>query len=123
MAPFDLGSALGFGAFLAVMAILVPAAKAWLGAAGIYAVSAVSGLADVDAIVISLARIHGAGGVGTGTVVIAMSLAILANMVTKASIAWVTGGAAVGRIVGKAYAVGMLAGGVALVLTINSGGR
>ena len=53
MAPFDLGTALGFGAFLAVMAVLVPAAKQWLGTSGIYVLSTVSGLADVDAIVIS----------------------------------------------------------------------
>jgi len=118
MAPFDLGTALGFGAFLAVMAILVPAAKQWLGAGGIYALSAASGLADVDAIVISLARIHGSGGLATATVVNAMSLAVLANMLTKASIAWVTGGPLVGRTVCKAYAIGMLAGGTTLGLTI-----
>jgi len=68
--------------------------------------------------VISLARIHGAGGLGTGTVVIAMSLAIFANMVTKVSIAWVTGGDVFGLTVSKAYAIGMLAGGVTLALMI-----
>ena len=94
-----------------------------MGAAGIYAVSAVSGLADVDAIVISLARIQGAGGLETGTVVIAMSAAILANMISKASIAWVTGGAVVGLTVSKAYAIGMVAGGVTLALMIYSDGR
>ena len=57
MAAFDLGTALGFGAFLAVMAVLVPAAKEWLGAPGIYALAALSGLADVDATVISVARL------------------------------------------------------------------
>lgn len=119
MAPFDLGTALGFGAFLAVMAILVPAAKQWLGAGGIYALSAASGLADVDAIVISLARIHGSGGIATATVVTAMSLAVLANMLTKASIAWVTGGPLVGRTVCKAYAIGMLAGGATLTAMIR----
>ncbi|QBY55794.1 MgtC/SapB family protein [Cupriavidus oxalaticus] len=118
MAPFDLGSALGFGVFLAVMAILVPAAKDWWGAAGIYAVSVVSGLADVDAIVISLARIHVAGGLGTGTVVVAMSAAVLANLVTKALIAWVTGGTIVGKTVGKAYAVAMAVGAATLALTM-----
>jgi uncharacterized membrane protein (DUF4010 family) len=60
--PFDLGTALGFGVFLAVMAVLVPAAKQWFGASGIYLLSAVSGLADVDAIVISLARMHASDG-------------------------------------------------------------
>jgi uncharacterized membrane protein (DUF4010 family) len=118
MEPFDVGSALGFGVFLAAVAILVPAAKEWLGAGGIYALSAASGLADVDAIVISLARIHGAGELATVTVIIAMSLATLANMVTKASIAWVTGGREVGRAVCKGYAIAMLAGGLTLALII-----
>ncbi|CAG9172641.1 MgtC/SapB family protein [Cupriavidus pinatubonensis] len=118
MEPFDLGSALGFGVFLAVVAVLVPAAKEWFGAGGIYVLSAASGLADVDAIVISLARIHGAGELETVTVFVAMSLATLANMVTKASIAWVTGGQQLGRGVCKGYAIAMLAGGLTLALII-----
>ena len=61
MAPFDLGTALGFGVLLAVMSVLVPAAKQWLDTSGLYVLSAVSGLADVDAILISLARLHGPG--------------------------------------------------------------
>lgn len=118
MAPFDLGTALGFGVFLAVVAVLVPAAKQWLGAGGIYVLSAASGLADVDAIVISLARIHSAGELATATAISAISLAILANMITKASIAWVTGGQQVGRTVCKGYAIAMVAGGLTLVLII-----
>lgn len=31
MAPFDLGTAFSFAAFLAVMTVLVPAARQWLG--------------------------------------------------------------------------------------------
>lgn len=115
MAAFDLGTALGFGAFLAVMAVVVPAAKQWIGTGGIYALSAFSGLLDVDAIVISLARIHGAGGLSTQTTVVALSLAALANMVTKVSIAWSTGGALMGRILLKGYAIGLLAGALVLL--------
>ncbi len=118
MAPFDLGTALGFAAFLAVMAVLVPAAKQWLGAGGIYALSAISGLADVDAIVISLARMQGSGGLSIETTAVAMGLATLANMLTKVSIAWSTGGAQMGRTLLKGNAIGLLAGGLALMPTI-----
>ena len=114
VAPFDLGTALGFGAFLAVMAILVPAAKQWLGEPGIYALAALSGLADVDATVISVARLQGAGGLSEATTVAAISLTTLANMGTKASIAWTTGGAAVGWPVLRGYAVAMAVGAVTL---------
>lgn len=109
MAPFDLGTALGFAAFLAVMAVLVPAAKEWLGNSGLYALSAVSGLADVDAILISLARLHEAGGATSVAAIVALGLATLSNMVSKAAIAWTAGGAAVGRPVVINYALAMLA--------------
>ena len=114
VAPFDLGTALGFGAFLAVMAVLVPAAKDWLGAPGIYALAALSGLADVDATVISVARLQGAGGLTVATAVLAVGLTTVANMVTKASIAWKIGGAAVGLPVLRGYAVAMALGGFAI---------
>ena len=107
VAAFDLVTALGFGLFLAVMAVLVPAAKEWLGAPGIYALAALSGLADVDATVISVARLQGAGGLPVSTAVLAIGLTTVANMLTKASIAWKVGGAAVGRPVLRGYALTM----------------
>lgn len=119
MAPFDLGTALGFGAFLAVMAVLVPAAKQWLGTSGIYVLSAVSGLADVDAIVISLARLHGADGLPTTVAVAALGLATAANMVTKAGIAWTTGGAQFGKPVVIGYLIAMACGTASLGLSIG----
>lgn len=114
MKPFDMGTALGFGAFLAVMAVLVPAAQQWLGTGGIYALSALSGLADVDAIVISLARMQGLDGLSRESVVLAMGLAAMANMLVKLTMAWRIGGATMGLPLSKAYAMGLLAGGLAL---------
>jgi len=119
MAPFDLGTALGFGVLLAVMSVLVPAAKQWLDTSGLYVLSAVSGLADVDAILISLARLHGAGGLSTVATVTALGLATLANMVTKAGIAWTTGGAQVGQSVVLGYLGAMACGAVVLALSVT----
>ena len=119
MAPFDLGTALGFGVLLAVMSVLVPAAKQWLDTSGLYVLSAVSGLADVDAILISVARLHGAGGLSTGATVTALGLATLANMVAKVGIAWTTGGAQVGKSVVFGYLGAMASGVVVLVLSLT----
>lgn len=121
MAPFDLGTALGFGAFLAVMAVLVPLTQQWVGTVGIYVLSAVSGTADVDAIVISLAHMQGAGGLSGTTTVLALCIAALSNMLTKVTMAWSTGGAAMGRPLLKGYAIGVLAGGLALVPFMYAG--
>ena len=107
VAPFDLTTALGFGAFLAIMAVLVPATKEWLGEPGIYALAALSGLADVDATVISVARLQGAGGLPVTTTVLAVGMTTVANMVAKAAIAWKIGGAAFGWPVLWGYVVAM----------------
>jgi len=114
IAPFDLGSALAFGGFLAAMAVLVPASKDWLGAPGIYALAALSGLADVDATVISVARLQATGGLPVATAVLAIGLTTVANMVTKATIAWIVGGAAVGMPVLGGYAVALAVGALAI---------
>lgn len=54
--PVELGSALGFGAILSILFILVRAFENWFGNAGIYILSAISGITDVDAVSLSLAQ-------------------------------------------------------------------
>lgn len=119
--PFDLGTALGFGIFLALMAVLVPAAREWLGHSGIYALSAVSGLADVDPILISLARQQGGGALPAATTAVALGLAALSNSLVKASIAWSTGGAAMGRQVTLGLGLSLLAGATAVWISLTLG--
>lgn len=118
MPAFDLSTALAFGLFLAVMAVLVPAARHWLGEGGLYALAALSGLADVDAIVISVSRLYGAGGLNAATTALALGLAALSNMVTKVFIAWGTGGAAVGRPVLRGYLLATLIGAAVSAFTL-----
>lgn len=110
MPPFDLMTALIFAGFLAGIGILVPAARQWLGDSGIYAVSTLSGLADVDAIVISLARSYSDQGLSANTVLISLALATSANMLTKVGIAWTTAGYRVGKSIGSGYAIALLFG-------------
>ncbi|MCW5660014.1 MAG: DUF4010 domain-containing protein [Burkholderiaceae bacterium] len=113
VATFDLGTALAFGGFLAAIAVLVPAAKQWLGEPGIYALAILSGLADVDTIVISMSQAQAAGGLAMETAVVAVGLATLANMGSKATIACITGGAIFGWPLVRGYVVGMSAGALA----------
>lgn len=54
--PFQLMMAIKFGGLLALIMLLAKALQEWLGDTGIYLLSFASGLADVDAITLSLAR-------------------------------------------------------------------
>jgi uncharacterized membrane protein (DUF4010 family) len=110
VAPFDLSTAFGFGVFLAAMAVLVPAAQQWLGASGTYALAALSGMADVDASLISLARLQGAGGLPTHVAVGAIGLTTASNMIVKAVMAWGTGGRRTGTPVLWGFVFAMAAG-------------
>ncbi|MDX2145264.1 MAG: DUF4010 domain-containing protein [Rhodospirillaceae bacterium] len=70
----DLTTAMVFAAVLAVVTLLVHYARGWFGDAGVYAVAALSGLVDVDAVTVSMTRLAAANG---GSFVSAMSMAIV----------------------------------------------
>jgi uncharacterized membrane protein (DUF4010 family) len=55
--PFKITMALKFGFLLAVIMFLAAAMLDWFGESGIYALSIISGLMDVDAITLSLSRL------------------------------------------------------------------
>jgi uncharacterized membrane protein (DUF4010 family) len=104
MAPFDLGTVLGFGALLAAVAVAVQFAKTSFGDAGVYAISALSGLVDVDPVVVSLSRLHASGADGAGVPATGIALAALASLVTKSVMAATAGGGAFARRLIVAYA-------------------
>ena len=54
--PVELGAALGFAGVLSVLSVLVRAAQNFFGDTGIYILSAISGIADVDTVSLSLAQ-------------------------------------------------------------------
>lgn len=111
---FDLPTALGFGLLLGVVAVLARAAQGALGDAGVYAVAFVSGLADIDPPLISSLHMAGQGDITLPVAITAIVLAVTANMLVKAGMAWTVGGGAVGRRVGAAYLV-VLAAAAAVV--------
>lgn len=110
---FDLRSALAFGALLAAVAVFTRAAKDTLGTAGLYGLAALSGLADVDAIVISVMRMNADGELPAGTAALGAVLAAASNLVMKAGLARAIGGRAIGMRVGASFGIVALTGGVA----------
>jgi len=81
--PFSLTGALKIGALFAVVLIAVKAAQLYLPTSGIYAVSVLAGLTDVDAITLSLAGAVKAGELASVVAVRGIVLAALANTATK----------------------------------------
>lgn len=81
--PAELHTAIGFGLLYVVVLI----ASAWMadlaGSQGLYAVALVSGLTDVDAIVLSSLRLFNLGQLSEQQTVIAIAIAFLANLAFK----------------------------------------
>ncbi|MEO1400967.1 MAG: MgtC/SapB family protein [Cyanobacteria bacterium J06635_1] len=89
--PIDLKSALIYGLLLTVLFVLVRATEAWLGGAGVYLLSAISGIADVDAVSLSLAE-SANNGLSDAIAALGILIAVAVNTLTKASIVALIGG-------------------------------
>lgn len=98
--PFELKSALAFGALYAVILVGSKAAEMYLGTAGLYASAIASGLADVDAVTLSMAELSRPGGsVGLDTAATAVTLAAASNTVVKGGIVVATGAPAMKKAI------------------------
>ena len=113
--PFELGPAIGFGLIYAVILLITRAAQMYVGDSGIYLSSLVSGLADVDAITLSVAELTRNGGMDVGVGATAIVLAVISNTVVKGVLA-VTGGSAALRKVMIPVTLLILAVALALAL-------
>jgi uncharacterized membrane protein (DUF4010 family) len=89
--PFRLRPAITFGLLYAVILVAANAAKTSLGDAGVYLSSFATGLADVDAITLSMARLSGGGTIGHALVACAIILAAVAQTLVKGGIVLVFG--------------------------------
>ncbi len=85
--PFELGEAVKFGLLFGVVTILAKAAQYYLGSAGLYIAGAVAGLTDVDAIALSMANLAGQQADMVGVAARTILIAIMANTLTKTSMA------------------------------------
>lgn len=80
--PFQLKPALQFGLLLAAVVLLTAATYHWFGQRGIYFAAAASGIADVDAITLSLSRMA-LDTLDHATAARAITLAALVNTLVK----------------------------------------
>lgn len=110
--PFRLGQALKLGLLFAAVSLVAAAAHDWFGDSGLYVSALLAGLTDVDAITISVARMHAAESVGTGAAVLAITLAAISNTAVKAGIAIALGGRKVGLAVAAVLLPAALAGAI-----------
>jgi uncharacterized membrane protein (DUF4010 family) len=113
--PFSLGPAIKFALFFVCILFVAKIAKLYLGDKGLYLASLVSGLADVDAITLSIAEqtknaqlSHTVGAVG-------ITIAVVANSVVKSGIAIYSGGWKFGARVGIIL-MGVTIAGLAVLL-------
>lgn len=113
--PFELLPALKFGLFLAAIMLLAEALRLWLGDEGLYLLAAASGLADVDAITLSLSRVA-RGEVDRNVIVGAILLAAMVNTLVKGGLAVAIGGRTIAWRVVPAFALTLAAGGLTLYL-------
>lgn len=91
--PFELGTSLKYGVLFAVVLLASRAAQSYYGDTGVYAFSFLSGLLDVDAVVLSTAQMqHGSAGLNAHAASIAIALAAVANTLFKAAVCRMAGG-------------------------------
>lgn len=107
--PFDIRTVLQFALLLAILTILARGTAALGSAPGVLALAAVSGIADVDAIVLSVSRLS-TGALGSEVAARAILVAVAVNSVAKAVLGWVAGGRRFGGVMMLAALAAIAAG-------------
>jgi uncharacterized membrane protein (DUF4010 family) len=110
--PVELGQALQFGLLLAAIVLAAKAAQAWFGDTGIFLLAVVSGVADVDAITVTLSR-WAVSDASIRAASIAVLAAAMVNTVTKAVLTAAIGGHGIGSQVAWPLAISLLVGATA----------
>ena len=108
--PFELGPAIKFGLLYGAILLVARTAEHYFGDTGIYLASIVSGVADVDAIPLSMAELSKTGGLDTVTAARAIVLATMSNTVVKGSIVITSGSAALRRAFMPAFVLILIVG-------------
>lgn len=107
--PLELKSALVFGVLLTTILFLGEGLRDWLGNAGIYVLAATSGVADVDAITLSLTRMSQTS-IDAQTAITGIVIAASVNNLIKAGIATTIGTRSLGLRVMAPIALSLIAG-------------
>ncbi|MBI5849544.1 MAG: MgtC/SapB family protein [Planctomycetes bacterium] len=113
--PAEIGPAIVFALVFAAVSFAVALAEERLGHGGLYAIAAIAGASDVDAITLSTAGLVAEGRVDAMVGARAILIASSSNLAGKAAIALALGGGAMFRATALAFTV-PLATGIALAL-------
>lgn len=108
--PASLQTAFSFAALYVVVLLAVAFVNERMGARGLYAVSVVSGLTDVDAITLSVARLVGSGQIGPDQGWRLVVVGVLSNLVFKGAMAAALGDPRLRRFVVLLFALQVLVG-------------
>ena len=109
--PFELGPAFKFGLIYAGILLIARTAQYYLGDVGILASSVLAGLADVDAITLSVAQLSQTnGGLEISIASRAVILATMANTITKGAIVLISGSQGLRRAILPAFILILAAG-------------
>ncbi|MBW8010647.1 MAG: MgtC/SapB family protein [Chloroflexi bacterium] len=95
--PFDLGAAVKFGLLYGAVLLVSRTAQVNFGDTGVFLSSIVSGLADVDAITLSMSELSLSGGLELDTAARAIVLATMSNTLVKGGIVLAAGAPALRR--------------------------
>lgn len=107
--PFELGPALAFGALYAAILLISRAAQLYLGDVGLFLSSAVAGLADVNAITLSMAELSGAdAAINIHSAAYAVILAVLSNTLSKTVLVFAAGSTGLRRAMLPSVLLGLV---------------
>lgn len=106
--PLQLEGALLLAGLITGLVLAVRVADHWLGSPGVYAVAALSGVADVDALGLSVAQAS-RGSMELHVAATAVVLAVAVNTAVKVGISAAVGGSALARACGPPLVAGLLA--------------
>jgi len=114
----DLLPVLGAALLFALVLLVAAGVTERLGSAGLYAVAAVSGLTDVDAISLSAMQLLGQGRIDDAAAVVTICVAYAANLLFKLGIVAFVGGRGMALAVAASFAAVLagLAAGAAVTL-------
>jgi len=107
--PLAIGTALKLAAFIAGVMLAVELLRGMFGNFGVLIVAAFSGVADVDAVTISMARMGG-NDIDLNTTVRGILIAVAVNTGSKAMLAGWAGGRTIGALVSGISALALLGG-------------
>ncbi len=108
--PFEFNTALKFGLFFLVVLVLSKSVHILFGDVGIYFVSIFSGLADVDAITLTISSMALSGIISSKVAILSITLAAATNTIVKAGIVRFMGEKKLARMILWIFGVILMSG-------------